>query len=243
MPRLFVAADLPDDARDHLLAVRPVALPGTRLVEGLELHLTLHFLGEVEDDHLAAVRGALATVRCPPFAVDLEGVGQFPPEGEARVLWAGVRPNPELADLHGAVAAALAAAIGFRPEDRPYHPHVTLARLDTIPPTGAVGGYLAEQAAFRLETVPISQFSLYSSTRTGQGPRYESEATFHLSTAGTADGPPLYLVYLRDDRMLLTKKGYHGLKQGGQGRRAAVDVADCDGATRHGRSPPRRRPG
>jgi RNA 2',3'-cyclic 3'-phosphodiesterase len=212
MARLFVAADLPDEARNRLLAVRPHALPGVRLVGRQEMHLTLHFIGEVEDDHIAVIRGALERVKAPPFAIDLEVVGRFPHEGDARVLWAGVRGSARLSALHQTVGTALAAAIGYIPEDRPYHPHVTLARLDTAPPRAAVEDYLDEHTAFEVAAVPITRFSLYSSTRTRQGPRYEAEATFDLSAAGTLAGPgdgrPLHLVYLRDGRMLLTKKVY-----------------------------------
>jgi 2'-5' RNA ligase len=109
MPRLFVAADLPDRARDRLLAVRPAAFPGVRLVGREEMHLTLHFVGEVEDGQIDAVRRALEGVKAPPFAIDLDGVGRFPPEGVARVLWAGVRANPKLSALHQALGTALAA--------------------------------------------------------------------------------------------------------------------------------------
>lgn len=181
MVRLFVAADLPEEARDRLLGVRPHAFPGVRLVGRQEMHLTLHFIGELENEYLATVCRALERVKAPPFAIDLEGVGRFPPDGEARVLWAGVRGTPQLFALHQAVGTALAAAIAYSPEDRPYHPHVTLARLDRSPPREAVEDYLDEHAAFQVAAVPITRFSLYSSARTRQGPRYEAEARFALS--------------------------------------------------------------
>jgi 2'-5' RNA ligase len=211
MARLFVAADLQSWTKDRLLAVRPAAaaFPGVRLVGREELHLTLHFLGEVEDDRIAAVRQALEGVNAAAFTIDLEGVGRFPPEGDSRVLWAGVRPSQGLAGLHGAIAAVLADAIGFRPEARPYHPHVTLARLDVVPPAGAVEDYLDEQAAFQVPAVPISSFSLCSSVLAPAGPRYGVEATFELCEAG----PSLHLVYLRGGKMLLTKKTYRDWRE------------------------------
>jgi 2'-5' RNA ligase len=181
MPRLFVAADLPDQVREHLLSIRPAPLPGMRLVSRHDLHLTLHFIGEVEDGYIPAILTALEKVQAPPFPLDLEGVGHFPEQGPARVLWAGVRASPQLTALHQAVGTALAAAIGFLPEERPYHPHVSLAWLDQAPPQETVEDYLDEHAGFRLAAVPISSFSLYSNRRSTQAPRYAVEATFALS--------------------------------------------------------------
>jgi 2'-5' RNA ligase len=82
------------------------------------------------------------------------------------VLWAGVRPGPGLSALHGAVTAAL----GYRPGDRPYHPDVTLVRLDVVPPPGTVEGYLGEQTGFCMAAVRITRFSLYPSVLTPSGP-------------------------------------------------------------------------
>lgn len=83
MARLFVAADLPDEVRDLLIAVQAAPRAGMRLTPRHELHLTLHFLGEVKDDQLPAIHQTLGKVR-------LEGVGRFPEDGPAQVLWAGV---------------------------------------------------------------------------------------------------------------------------------------------------------
>jgi 2'-5' RNA ligase len=186
MVRLFVAADIPEPARDILLGVRPAPLPGVGLVPREDLHLTLYFIGEVGDVEAAAIRDALDRVQAAPFTIDLEGVGRFPPEGVARVLWAGVVPNPGLGALHRAVAGALAAAVGFRPEDRPYLPHVSLAYLDAALPREAVEEYLREQASFRMAAVPITRFGLYSSGWPADHPRYKVESAFDLAGARPA---------------------------------------------------------
>jgi 2'-5' RNA ligase len=193
MPRLFVAVDLPDRVRDRLLAVRPTALPGVQLTRREDLHLTLHFIGEIGGEPLGAVRAALAGVRVAAFSIGLRGVGRFPPEGPPQVLWAGLRPNPPLSALREAVGTALAAAVGFRPEDRPYKPHVTLARLTAAPPPGAVEQYLDAHADFDLPDVPVARFCLYTSVPREDGPRYSAEAAFELSgpasrVAGEAAG-------------------------------------------------------
>ncbi|MBV9125468.1 MAG: RNA 2',3'-cyclic phosphodiesterase [Planctomycetes bacterium] len=186
MVRLFVAVELPDEARERLLAMRPANLPSVRLVGRQEMHLTLHFVGEVENDHILVVRRALEKVKTPPFVVDVEGVGRFPEEGVPRVLWAGVRTSRRLLALYRAVGTTLAAAVGYGPEDRPYRPHVTLARLDEAPSQEDVEEYLEKHSGFQMAAIPITRFSLYSSVRIREGPRYELQATFDLSEAAMA---------------------------------------------------------
>ena len=124
MPKLFVAVDLPADVTAKLALLQPPRTAGVRLVRPGQMHLTLHYLGAAS---VARTAAALRTVAVPAFALAFEGVGRFPAAGGAVTLWAGVVPSAELLGLHSAVAAALATE-GFRPESRPYTPHVSLAR-------------------------------------------------------------------------------------------------------------------
>ncbi len=100
MPRYFIALPLPDETRGRLVAILPPAVPGMRILAREELHLTLHFLGEVAANDLGAARVALAAVRMNAFTIGLSGVGMFPSERHAKVLWAGVEPNADLTELH-----------------------------------------------------------------------------------------------------------------------------------------------
>src|SRR5262249_38082104 len=134
--RLFIAADLPDTAREALGAEQKrfaAALGSSRSalkwVTFEHAHLTLVFLGNVEDARVPAVIDAVAVdVDAPPFDVAFEGAGVFPPHGAPRVLWIGVGAGArELCDLQHVVAARI-AAFGLPIEDRAYHPHLTLAR-------------------------------------------------------------------------------------------------------------------
>jgi len=180
MPRYFIAVPLLDEARDCLVAVQPPALPGIRILTRDELHLTLHFLGELPAHDLKTVRTALQTVKVQPFAITIQGVGMFPSERHAKVLWAGVTANSDLTELHRAIGAALMDAIGFRPEDRSYFPHVTLARLDEPAPPEVIDRYLDKNQGFVIPRVPIDRFVLYSSRFEGKVPKYEEEAVFSL---------------------------------------------------------------
>ena len=181
MPRFFVAIVLPDEAKDRLVAVLPPPAPGVRLIGRQEMHPTLHFPGEIAAQQDEAVRTALATVKINMFTIALRGVGRFPPEGQPQVLWAGVENSPPLLALHRSVGSALTDAIDFCPEERPYSPHVTLARLNDAAPTDSIADYMKEHEGLYIPTVPLKQFALYSSVFENGVPRYQEEAVFPFS--------------------------------------------------------------
>jgi 2'-5' RNA ligase len=92
-------------------------------------HLTLKFLGDTDPDTVPVLSAALAKISFQPFLLQLEGAGFFPSAARPSVLWAGVGQGADaLADLAGQVNEAL-APLGFAPEKRPFHPHLTLGRV------------------------------------------------------------------------------------------------------------------
>ena len=189
MPRYFIALPLPDEARDRLVSIQPPAVPGMRILAREELHLTLHFLGDVAANDIDAVMAALATVRTNAFTIGLSGVGMFPSERHAKVLWAGVEANEDLTALHRSIGTVLADAIGFRPEERPYSPHITLARLDNPAPIDVVERYFEENRGFVMPSVRIDRFVLYSRVAVDKVPKYREEAVISLDhVATTPDG-------------------------------------------------------
>src|SRR3954454_5555025 len=134
--RLFVAADLPDGVRGALAAEQArikAALgssdPSLKWVKAEHAHLTLVFIGNVEDARVPAVVDAIAAdIALPPFDATFEGAGAFPPRGAPRVLWIGLGSGArELVDLQRVIASRI-AALGLPIEDRAFHPHLTLAR-------------------------------------------------------------------------------------------------------------------
>ena len=134
--RLFVAADLPQDARDAVAEAQKrlaSALAGAagllRWVRAEHAHLTLVFLGEVEEARAPAVVDAVGRdVDAAAFDIALETIGVFPPRGAPRVLWIGVGAGAsQVIDLQRELARRI-GALGIPLEDRPFHPHLTLAR-------------------------------------------------------------------------------------------------------------------
>ena len=176
MPKLFIAIALPPAVTAELAVVQPPRAAGVRLVREGQMHLTLHYLGPA---NLAGVATALEEVAVASFPLVIEGVGQFPSAGGAVTLWAGVRDSPELHGLHAAVAAAL-APLGFRPEARPYAPHVTLARCEPKAAARVVDDFLFLNAALSLPPFTVESFGLYSSQTIDGSPAYRRERSFPL---------------------------------------------------------------
>ncbi len=166
MPRLFVALPIGRDVVQELARVRsahasattgssaPHDLVGWRWVSPESVHLTLAFLGEVADGQVGAAESALRRGCAGMPALDLAatGIGAFPNQDRARVLWAGVTGELRaLRELRSALAAALREE-GFVVDDRAYHPHITLARSRSLRPlpdgldrTQSFGGWRATE--------------------------------------------------------------------------------------------------
>ncbi len=176
--RLFVAIDFPDEIKDRVSALK-AEIPTARWVSRDQMHLTLFFIGETE--RIEAVKGALAEVKSAPFDLTLSGVGRFPPGDRKppRVIWVGINPQPALNNLQASVTAAL-TTIGFQPEERPFSPHLTLARLKTERQSPETAQFLDAHQSFQTQPISISSFTLYSSALSASGPHYTHEAVYPL---------------------------------------------------------------
>ncbi len=178
MQRLFVALDLPEAIRVRLGALGG-GMPGARWLDPANFHLTLRFLGDVDRRTFRDLCDVLATVEAFPFPLTLKGVGQFPPRGAARTLWAGVARNPALAQLRDRVEAAV-TQLDFAPEPRKFAPHITLARSRRGIAAGNVHDFITHHALFACEPFTVSAFHLFSSHLGSAGADYMIEATYPL---------------------------------------------------------------
>lgn len=128
MPRLFVALPLPEEVNAVLRRLCS-GLPGARWTGDDGFHLTLAFLGEVEEPAARRAEDGLSLVRGPVLDLRLAGLGHFPPRGQPAVLWAGLRASAPLGALVAAIRSRL-RRLGLPCDDRRFLAHVTLARLD-----------------------------------------------------------------------------------------------------------------
>ena len=169
--RTFVAIALPALLRGAIAALasqgRRSAPPGLRWANAAQAHLTLAFLGDLGDDALERVRASVRRVARSgaPFACSLRGAGAFPRADAARVLWLGWGDGvDEVTTLHAALRDAL-AEVGFEPEARRFHPHVTLARARAPLDLRAL---VDDLAAWRSEPWTVSALDVMAS-RLGRG--------------------------------------------------------------------------
>ena len=142
--RLFIALNLPKKERQRIIrAARPLReeeLP-VRWVDVDNLHMTLKFLGEVRPnavDGITEIIGRVASAT-QTFSVDFAGFGAFPTIRKPRVIWLGVDASAELRCLKQDIEWGL-ADVGFDPETRAFHPHLTLGRADSTYGAGAFRG-------------------------------------------------------------------------------------------------------
>lgn len=177
MPRLFVAVDLPVNIREEL-ALLCCGLPGARWIDPDQMHLTLRFIGEVDGALFKDVREALTEVHCEPFAMQLDGIGFFPPRGQPRVVWVGIKKSEQLAQLRNRVESALVRA-GLEQEGRKYSPHITLARLNNTP-ASKIGAFLVHNGLFMTEEFSVNEFLLYSSVLNSKGAKHFREEGYSL---------------------------------------------------------------
>ncbi len=178
MHRLFVALDLPRYHKDAIEAIQR-GLPDVRWTDPDTLHVTLAFLGEVDNGVFRDAMEALSHVHTRPFNLDLHGLGHFPPRGPVKQLWVGVRLDPELERLQRRVSRAL-SDIGVKPDKRKFTPHVTIARFRAPPPERRLQAFFQRHSLIRLPSTTVSDFHLYSSWLGGGGPHYEIEASYEL---------------------------------------------------------------
>lgn len=173
MLRLFVGIALPPELKLRL-SLLAAGLPGARWVDPGNYHLTVRFVGAVDEGMASDIDAALESLQAPRFALQLAGIGHF----GTRMVWVGVERNPALHHLHDKIERAL-ARLGFGPEERRYSPHVTLARLKGT--AGArLQAYLSEHSLFRAEPFTVDRFSLVASYQTKSGSIYEDQADYRL---------------------------------------------------------------
>ena len=177
MPRLFTALEIPAEIAFSLSLLRG-GLPGARWVEPENYHITLRFIGDIDEPTADEIAGALARVDRPGFDVALQGLGAF---GSRRPhsLFAGAKPSPALKELQ-AEQERIIQRIGLEPERRKFTPHVTLARMKSASEPD-VAAYLALRGDFRTAPFPVGRFVLLSSRASRGGGPYVMEEAYPLA--------------------------------------------------------------
>lgn len=164
MPRLFIAIDIPESAYKAFAPLRAGDM-GWRWTAADQFHLTLRFLGDVPEDDITSVAEHI-DAHFDPLAgeprLSGEGLTVFPSHRNPRVLIERITSARWLDDLHDQIKAGVQAA-GFEAEERPYIPHLTLARIKHSSPQDVRAFIKRHDAAGRLSSIEAQAFHLYES--------------------------------------------------------------------------------
>lgn len=174
--RLFVAVEVPGELRHKIAALQRPA-EGLRWVTPEQMHLTLRFVGHVEETIGARIKAGLQEIRANKFRLELSGAGAFPRPNSARVLWLGISDPQPLIDLKKEVDRAV--DLPDPDGDRAYKPHLTLARIKD-PRRVKARDLLAPFEQFPPAGFDVDHFVLFSSKLSPKGAIYTAEATHPL---------------------------------------------------------------
>jgi RNA 2',3'-cyclic 3'-phosphodiesterase len=183
--RLFIAIEIPENIRTGFASLlkefRSVS-PQVKWVRAENLHVTLKFLGETEPAKLGALQNVLSAVRsAEPVSLEFRGLGFFPNDKRPRVFWAGMEGSANLKSLAVEVDQAT-HRLGFPLEERPFTPHLTLARF---PLPGALPKLLQaiqEKSAQAFGSLRTEEFHLIESKLKPTGAEYTTVQTFRFAT-------------------------------------------------------------
>ena len=157
---------------------------GIKWVVPENIHLTLKFLGDIDD---SAVGEICTVVACAgdglkPFDISIGSLGCFPPSKPARILWAGLaEPSTQLMQLQESVDREL-AQIGFAPEHRGFSCHFTLARIRQLQLGRDVQNLIADRPAGETICQEVAEIAIFQSELTREGPIYT--AMQHVALGG-----------------------------------------------------------
>lgn len=193
--RLFIALDIDDGIRERIArfveGVRNFA-PDARWMKPDSMHVTLKFIGEQPDTALDAIKQSLSDLSGTAAEIQFQGYGFFPTAKSARVFWIGMEAGPELAALAGMVDKRM-AELGIPKEERPFSPHLTVARSSggsDSPRRNKKDGRnstfqklqekLSALPAPEFGTMKPREFFLYQSQLSPKGSKYTKLARFEL---------------------------------------------------------------
>ena len=186
--RAFIAIDLPEEIRRTLgerqAEFRTSCNAGSRSACEIRwtrpqgFHLTLKFLGHVPDDQIDRVIEALQPLRrFEKFSVEVKGFGFFPNARRSRVLWVGVEAPAALEELARRLESAM-ERLGFAREERPFTPHLTLARFKSPQALPGLEQLLNRRSEASLGRFDVSEFVLFESKLSPHGAEYKRVMSF-----------------------------------------------------------------
>lgn len=184
MKRVFIAVKVdPDTGLMRMISTLKSALlkENIRWVDPVNIHITMAFLGDTEDEKIKILAGMLKE-RCSGFAefdFMLAGAGVFKNYRDPRIIWAGIKSPEKLYALENKISEGLKST-GFVIEEREFKPHLTLGRIKSCKDTGNLKTFLERYKDIEFQKVEVKEVILYESILTLTGPIYKSLGSYSL---------------------------------------------------------------
>jgi len=183
--RLFIALSISADVRESLASLLNelrCADSKPRWVDPENLHVTLKFIGHIDDERLPSIVAALQKVPAPSqIALEFRGIGFFPNDRRPTVVWVGIQAPPELAALADRVEQSLASC-SISPETRPFTPHLTLARFKEARLSQDLRILIANSKDRSFGKQISTEFRLMESKTKSTGAEYTTLHSFPIAT-------------------------------------------------------------
>jgi len=172
MIRLFTALDIPDEVAACLIPAQR-GLHSARWVARENLHITLRFVGSVDERMAEEVDSALAHLKAKPFTLQVTHLGSFGDSKTARSVWAGLAPSEALINLNAKIER-LYQQLGLPADKRKYTPHITLGRVSNVS-NSEIANWIEERGKFDCPPFEVTRAVLYSSQTRAEGAIYTPE--------------------------------------------------------------------
>ena len=185
--RAFLAIPLPRQLQESIRVIQTelqASIAEARWTRPENLHLTLHFFGEIDQETLEKLKVSVLSIKgCQrPFQVEVKGLGAFPNPYRPRVIWLGLKPRGQLEQLHRAIEPCLSQA-GLTTDSRPYSPHLTIGRLrgDKLDLTELFSSMQQK----RIEPLTVDRYILYESRLHPEGAQHVPLLTVNFDDENT----------------------------------------------------------
>jgi 2'-5' RNA ligase len=143
-------------------------------VERENIHLTLKFLGYISESKADEVKRSMATLKFHPFEMEIKGAGVFPSFGRISVIWVGIANGwSEIQKIYSETEKMF-ADLGFAKENRPFTPHITVARVRSAKNRTEMAEFLKSLSEKSFGSVHLEKVRLKQSVLSSKGPKYST---------------------------------------------------------------------
>jgi 2'-5' RNA ligase len=181
--RGFIAIEIPINETIKMFHDKLSRLPTKiKLVEPKNIHITMKFLGETQQDHIDGIKQIMqsAVDQVTPWKIRLKGTGVFPNRNYIKIIWIGIEEIGPLSDI-SMVLNNECAALGYKKDKRGFKAHLTIGRVKNAVGKDQLINLIDEYQDVVFDEILVDKIHLKKSTLTPQGPIYETITTVHFS--------------------------------------------------------------